>query len=265
VEVYVLDIQDRPISISNVEGQTMSIEYGVADFVRSVTRFDGSIVSNQYDSAGRLSEVYYPDQTNRFEYYKNGLARSSRNKIGAVSNIYSIANRLVETYGVSPNSELTYTYFGAGQVSNMVSVAGTSTYTYDAADRLTSIDAPGGNFAYAFNTNNGLVASMIFSTNALVANYQYDVLDRLVSIEWLNASNDVLKSFTYDYDAAGMITNVEREAGERITYTYDSLDRLTGETHRNSSSSIVSSESYAYDQVGNRLSKSHDGLSLVYC
>ena len=264
VEAYTLDIQDRPITIANVEGQTMNIEYGVANFVRSLTRFDGSIVSNHYDSAGRLSEVYYPDQTNRFDYMDNGLLRSTKCRHGATSNTYSIANRLTATYGIAPNSSVVYTYFGAGQVSNMLSAAGTTRYTYDAGDRLSMIDSPAADFNYTFNSYNGLVSSMSVSTNELSANYKYDVLDRLVSIEWLNSSNDVLKSFTYDYDAASMITNLEREAGERITYAYDSLDRLTGETHRNSLSSIVSSESYTYDQVGNRLAKSHDDMSLAF-
>ncbi len=264
VEAYSLDIQDRPVEVTNVEGQTMSIEYGVADFVRRVTRFDGSVTSNQYDSSGRLAEVYYPDQTNRFTYLKNGLVRSSHNSLGTISNTYCPANRLTATYATAPNSVVTYTYLGAGQVSNMSSVAGITSYEYDAADRIRTLETPSGAFTYTYNANNGLVSSMTTSTNGISANYKYDVLDRLISIEWLNTSTQVLKRFKYDYDSAGMITNVGREAGERIAYVCDSLDRLTGEVHRDSASTMVSSESYTYDQVGNRLAKSHDDLSLGY-
>ena len=53
VESYQLDIQDRVTTVTNIEGQVMSLDYSVGNFVNGITRFDGSTVSNTCDRAGR--------------------------------------------------------------------------------------------------------------------------------------------------------------------------------------------------------------------
>ena len=100
VEAYALDIQDRPTTITNVEGQVMTVNYGVANYVKSVTRFDGTIVSNTYNTDGLLSEVKYPDSTSAFTYYKNNLLKTAGNEIGTISNAYNFANRLASQTSV---------------------------------------------------------------------------------------------------------------------------------------------------------------------
>ena len=44
VEAYQLDDLGRAVSITNVDDQVMSVDYGVADYVNSITRFDDSEV-----------------------------------------------------------------------------------------------------------------------------------------------------------------------------------------------------------------------------
>jgi YD repeat-containing protein len=44
-----------------------------------------------------------------------------------------------------------------------------------------------------------------------------------------DASNNVLRSRSYSYTLAGMISRVTMESGEKVDYSYDSLDRLTAE------------------------------------
>jgi len=266
VEAYVFDAQDRPIIVTNVEGQAMTIQYRIGDFVDRVTRFDGSQVTYDYDDNGRLSKAIYPGATHNFSYFKNGLLKTLSSPSGTITRRYDGANRLTsETVNPSGGSAsaVSYTYMPAGQVSNAVSVAGTNVYTYDAAERATGISASGDTFAYTYDDKNGLAASLALGSSGVTASYEYDVLDRITQLAWRDASNSVLRSFDYTYDNAGMITSITREGGERIDYAYDGLDRLVGETHLSPSDSVLSEEAYTYDAVGNRLRKAHGDMNAL--
>jgi YD repeat-containing protein len=132
VESYLLDIQDRPITVTNVEDQVMQITYSVGSMVESVTRFDGTVVSNTYDRASRLSCVTLPDSTNTFTYYDNALPKTVTDESGTVSNTYDQANRLisVSTLCVSaPLREISYSLDGIGNATNvLISVDGSPEY-----------------------------------------------------------------------------------------------------------------------------------------
>jgi len=89
VETYTLDIQDRPVSISNVESQTMNVAYGVGDMVKSVTRFDGTTVSNAYDGQARLIQQTLPGQTNTFGYTAAGKLKTIANRRCFPDSVYT--------------------------------------------------------------------------------------------------------------------------------------------------------------------------------
>ena len=265
VESYVLDIQDRPVTVTNVEGQVMSVNYGVAEYVKWVERFDGTVVSNEYDSSGRLYRIGYPGQTNTFSYLDNGLLKTAANLIGAVTNSYNAANRLTSSDGVGPTGRVAYAYYPAGQVSNVLSVAGSVTYRYDAAERVERIErSDSGAIEYEYAASNGLASAVSLTNSGISAEFGYDVMDRLASIVWEDASNSVLRSFAYSYNAAGMITGLVSEAGETIEYEYDDLDRLTRERHAAPGGATLSDESYTYDEVGNRTSKTRGAMTVNY-
>ena len=254
VETYILDIQDRAEAVTNLEQQTMEVTYGIGGFVDAVERFDGTEVTFDYEHGGNLSDAAFPDATNTFTYLKNGLLRTATSETGSVTNSYNMLNRLAATTGVAPSSTVTYAYYPAGQVSNVVSIAGTNAYSIDGAARVTGIDAPAGLFSYTYNTNNGLVAEVTY-TNGTGAEFLYDVTDRLTNIVWRDSSDAVVRSFAYRYSSADMITNVTFAGGEERRYQYDTLDRLTREKHVNASDETVRNNTYGYDLVGNRTSK----------
>lgn len=264
VEAYALDLQGRPVAVTNLEGQTMSICYGLGGFIRSLNRFDGSIISNSYDTAGRLIEIRYPDSTNRFGYLQNDLLSTAANEQGTVSNAYNGANRLTSSTCIAPNGTVAYGAFPAGQVSNIVSAAGTVTYALDGADRVESMLTPAGDFAFTFNENNGLVSGIVCTNNGLNAAFSYDGMDRVTAIVWRDVSNRVIRSFGYDFNAAGLIDGVTREDGSQFEYVFDSLDRLTSETQWDGADVAIFDESIAYDLAGNRTAKARDGLNVSY-
>lgn len=270
VEQYTLDLQDRPVIITNLEGQAMSVDYTVGDFVDSISRFDGTVVSNEYTTAGLIEAVHYPDETNQYTYLSNGLVRTLENSDGIISNNWNMASWLTQTVysAASVTSTAGYAYDPVGNVTNssvnLQSAIINHQYTYDEAERLTDIFTTEGTetqrFVYAYNTNNGLVASV---SNAYIqAEYEYNVLDRITRIDWMNSGGTTVLSFDYQYNAVGMITNrVVQIGGSSSTstaYEYDNLDRLVREDSSNSWAE------YSYDLAGNRTSKVRsDNGSLI--
>ncbi|MEI6564788.1 MAG: RHS repeat-associated core domain-containing protein, partial [bacterium] len=140
-----------------------------------------------------------------------------------------------------------------------VSVAGTTVYGFDAGERLQTLATIAANsnqdsFCYTYDPINGQLASVACS-NGLSCAYGYDILDRLTGITWVNASNQVLRSRSYNYTAAGMIDRINLEDGGHVEYTYDSLDRLTREKHVDIYGQVASDEKYEFDLAGNRTKK----------
>ena len=262
VEGYALDLQGRPGSVTNLEGQVMAVNYGLGSMVQSVQRFDGSVLNNTYDGEGRLATQTGPDFTNQLTYLRNGLLNSIANGAGLIGNTYDGANRLTSVTQPVPQGSVAYGYLLAGQVDSVSSVAGSTTYGYDAAERLTQITSPAGQFQYAYDPDNGLVAAV---KGGVQASYGYDLMGRVTSIAWRTAAGKALRSFGYAYDAASMITQKVTTANGQVTmenYTYDSLNRLTSEYTSSSLNAQPSSIiHYAYDLAGNRTTKQVSGQS----
>ena len=261
VESYKLDLQDRPLAVTNLEGQVMTVNWGAGDYVRSMSRFDGTMVTNLYGTDGRLSEVRLPGATNRFTYHADGSLKTASNAVGVVSNGFDGANRLSFTTGAVPQSAVSYGYYAAGQVSNVTSVAGTTTYALDVADRLAGIATPEGSFGFGYATN-GLLGVMSYPGGVTLSN-RFDVLDRATSLVWRTSGGNTNRSFAYSFNAAGMVTNVAREDGGWSAYTYDSLDRLTSEKQF-SSTGLTYSASWNYDLAGNRTLSITNGVTNLY-
>ena len=262
VESYVLDIQDRPVTITNVENQTMHVEYGIMGYVNSLSRFDGTVVSHSYDLSGRLAQVVYPDSVNTFTYLRNGLLSTADNGHGVVTNYYNAYNRLTSTIGAVPNGRVDYGYLPAGQVSSVESAAGFCALSYDAAERLTGIDGLDGRFVYSYHSHNGLPATETCTNSGVTVAYEHNILDRISSISCSNGAGQVLMQRNYTYDSAGMIARVEEGTGQATEYEYDSLDRLVREVRLDSAGATVSVQTCEYDLVGNRIRRTCNGLTV---
>ncbi|NLE42978.1 MAG: RHS repeat-associated core domain-containing protein [Lentisphaerae bacterium] len=258
-ESYVLDANERVVAVTNLEGQAMTREFLVGGVVGRIGRYDGSQVSFDYSGDGDLRTVAYPDGSLAFTYDRDGLLLTASGAAGTVANEYNEAAWLTKTRGVD-GAEVAYGYHPAGQVSNVVTVAGATGYALDTADRLSRIAAPSAAFDYAYNSWNGYV-SAVTNTGGLVSEYQYDIMDRPTNIVWRKSNGSTLARFGYAYNAVGMITDHARTVGATSTataYGYDDLDRLASETE-----STGASRTYGYDLAGNRLSKTQTGSTPI--
>ncbi len=264
VESYILDANDRPVSVANLEGQTMSINYGLDNFIKSVTRFDYSYITNTYDDSGRLVQIQYPGAAISCEYLANGLLKKISDSAGSVSNAYDMANRLTKTVGATPNSTVEYGYHPGGQVSAVTSLIGEVSYALDAGDRLSSIAAPAGTFGYSYNANNGLIAKVARASGVFTVTNKFDAMDQVTEIKWAAGTNQPI-TFNYGHNNAGMITQkvtVINGLGATNNYTYDNLDRLTSEIRHVDTNTFT--VAYAYDRAGNRTQMTENGTNINY-
>ncbi|HBA82824.1 MAG TPA: hypothetical protein DCZ95_01900 [Verrucomicrobia bacterium] len=260
VETYGLDMLDRPVVVTNLEGQTLSIAYQVGNYVDRITRFDGTVVSNAYDAKGRLSRLTYPGGFIANTYLADGRLATISDGTGTISNAYDALNRLACIVGATPSSRVEYAYYPAGQVSNVTSVAGAVRYGLDAADRLTYIQTPQDRFEFGYDAYNGVVAQWASTNSGLAFSAQYDVLDRITNMGWSHPTAGLLRTFRYAYDASGLITQktVMGAAAENTAYAYDDLGRLVSE------SVGAARTEYRYDQAGNRTAVIANGQTNTY-
>jgi RHS repeat-associated protein len=262
VESYQLDLDDRPIKVTNVESQQMTVAWGLGSMVKSVARFDGTTNGLSYDEGGRVQQMTYPDATLAFCYLRNGLLMTASNGAGVVSNAYDGANRLIQTQvsGLIPQpSSIAYQLDAVGNPTNTqaASLGYSVSRSFDVAERLSSLTAsplPLPSFQFAYDVFDGLPSTSSVP-NGVWVQYERDIMGRTTKMVWRNATNQVLRSRAYGYSLAGMITNAVDESGERVDYSYDSLDRLTGEKYTDVHGEVISEDRYEYDLAGNRTKK----------
>jgi RHS repeat-associated protein len=259
----------------------MNIDYGLGDFVKRIERFDGSTVSNAYDSAGRLaytgisnSETGTPNVEVNRTYWPDGALKSVDDASSFVEYGYDLLNRLTSITSTvsSVSSVVDHQYDGVNLTNSSVQVSGFQfqvSSAYDAAERLTEIiadreDATTQRFIYSYNPENGRIASVSNSVSGLVCSYQYDLMDRATNITYRTGTN-LVRSLDYEYDAVSMITKKTESGGASsisTAYTYDSLDRLVAEKRTADGSSAQTQ--YSYDLAGNRLSQTTEGWKTSY-
>jgi RHS repeat-associated protein len=174
-------------------------------------------------------------------------------------------NRLMSSDGIGPNDTVNYSYDPVGNLTNLTSVAGIVSYVLDDGDRLSSISAPADKFNFTYNTNNGFVSGVSAVTGGMIVAYGFDMMDRVTNIVWQDASNNVVRNFTYSFNVMGLITQKVTSVNGQLTtniYGYDSLDRLISEASL--CTSVTSVVNYAYDLAGNRTQMVNNGVTVNY-
>ena len=97
-----------------------------------------------------------------------------------------------------------------------------------------------------------------------MTDYTYDQLNRLTKLVTKKADGTIIASYTYTLDLAGNRTKVEEHSGRVVEYDYDDTHKLLKETISEPGQSSGRVISYTYDAVGNRLTKTDNGLSVLY-
>ncbi len=294
VTAYTYDDRDNLLSLTDANRNTHRFTYDRLNRTLSEARPMGQTHRYRYDDAGNLVEktdarnqkaVYGYDDAGRrttIEYTKAGegsphktvrFAYNDRNVLtgyddGITSGEYSYDELQRKTQEAVDYGDFTWTYsygyYPNGQKSSYTAIDGTTfSYGYDAAKNLQSIVIPNeGTIEYSDYrwTRPGKVT---YPGNT-IRTLTYDGLLRSETIKVVNAANETLMDYRYQYDAVGNITEKQTEHGP-YRYDYDRVDRLTEADYPNGPANDQINDSmapntfpfaddrYTYDLLGNRL------------
>ena len=243
-------------------GQDATMTYDGEDNLIETTDFNGATISFTYDSDGRVLSKSYPDGSSiSYTYAPDGSQDTVTDARGTTTLSYDDMGRL-ERKEDPDTGTLSYAYDPAGNRTSVTSPSGTISYTYDALNRLETVSDPAtGTTRYTYDTVGNLKS--VSYPNDTRTEYTYDLLNRLTSLEHRASDGHIISSYMYTLDAAGNRTRVEEYDGRVVDYTYDSTDKLLEEriTNLDGSTSVIS---YTYDKVGNRLTKTENGVTTTY-
>lgn len=189
----------------------------------------------QYDAAGRLTRIQWPDDF---------AANYSHDVYGAITAINQ------QPSGAAATQVAAYGWNDLGQPVSIsrASGAGASTaYSYDAWGRLAGMshDASGASndvaFGYSYNPAGQIVGrtvsndAYVYTPSVTGTNYLTDGLNRTTSIGGVavtydsNGNTTGVAGRTYGYDEANRLTSANAGAGAS-TFTFDPLSRLATST-----------------------------------
>ncbi len=228
---------------------TTAYSYDVDKSVTQVQRPDGSIVSTQRDTAGRVSEVDYPQQQFvKFGYdAKSGYLASAQNSEEALAWTYD--GSLVTSVSLTGtvNGTVSYAYNNDFRLTGtQVKGANAANLGYDKDGLLTTV----GNLMLTRDSGNGMVKGT--SAGVVTESLGYNTFGEVTSYTAAAGSTNLM-SIQYLRDALGRITEeVETISGTATTYDYgyDAANRLV-QVQINGATTA----SWSYDSNGNRTSE----------
>ncbi|RJQ56351.1 MAG: RHS repeat protein, partial [Actinobacteria bacterium] len=214
----------------------------------------GKTTSYSYDASGTcLESISDPVRTSTFEYYDDGLVKSSHSADATTTYGYNDTGRL--TSATNPlGREWTLGYDSAGRLTRLTDpLDRTTTFTPDAGSRLRQIQDSGSNvFSFDFDDDDRMTAFTDAEGNR--TDFGYDVMGNLTSV-----TDATSRTTSYTHDPNYNLTGVTNARGNTTSYGYDAANRLTSVTD-----AVGNKWSYLLDAVGNLMLSEHpDGRTVT--
>lgn len=231
-----------------------------------------------YDAASRVLTKTFPTASAEnvtFGYDATaggniGIGRltSVTDQSGSTAFVFDALGRIAsDTQVISSQSYATgYTYDGSGHILTETYPSGRIvTYTRDALGRIAGITTQQNSGATVISIAAssayepfGPLAGFTFG-NGLVASFMFDQDYQLTGITAASGTTTV-QNLSNGFDPSGNITSItdHLSAPRSQTLTYDDVNRVA------TASGAYGAQSYSYDGVGNRLSRTANGLMDTY-
>jgi RHS repeat-associated protein len=275
-----LDLTD---TVTNNNQWTAGFEYNIVGNLKKTTDAKGSIITNSYDKAGRVTLREYNNlDTPSVYYYYDGTG------LGAVPD-YSKGKLTKVMSSISTTQYTSFDNFGRNLISQQLTDGQTyeSKYKYDFGGRMVEQTYPSGKVVRNFFENDGDLAKVVRNGKTYVSDFSYNASGGINSLKlgnglWetaqfntrqqltqlglgANANDSSLFKLQYEFGeltANGTIQNTGNITKQTITlpnasfvqtYKYDALDRLTEAKETNGTSATENwKQTFGYDRFGNR-------------
>lgn len=250
----------KTMSTTNAAGTTL--ESHTVDYEDAGKYVNGNRTSDQYVlkgpgstacSASACTATYTYDARDKVTKTTDGHGGTTTYTLdgaGGLSEPTIRAGNVTTT--VTPTGTTTQTYVG-NQLSSVTAGGATNKYWYDNAGRLDCVTTSAGSAANCSPSDGGTPNA------ALVADYQYDGLDRLVGSRKYSAGTKT-DSATYSYDAFDRVakeTETHQSLGtatRSTAFSYQGLTTLASTEKQTSSANTDSTtRAYNYDVYGHRI------------
>ncbi len=253
---YTYDNRNR-VSRANLPASTLDYTYDGADNITRKLYSDATDLAYTYDNEGRLTGANGLTLT----YDDNGRITNSNGLIVARD-----AGGRMATLTLTTGKTVTYAYDSRNLLTGVTDwLGGTTTFTYDDAGQLTGIIRPNGvNTAYTYDNDSylaGVQHGALSNINLTRdANGQITAANRSLPLEPTLTDS----AAAYSYDVSSQISSFRYDALGRLTadgtrvYNWDLASRLTSYTEGNNTVSFM------YDALGNRVSRTVDGVTRSY-
>lgn len=137
----------------------------------------------------------------------------------------------------------------------------TLTYVYDHDKRVTQV-VKDMSETTSLTYDDGGRLNQIMYPNGVIADYNFDVMDRLDVLEYYTIPSNPFLSYDYTYDAAGNRKSVAEFNGDSYQWDYDGANRLEEERRIENQTQYTST--FKYDDAGNREEVNQDGQITAY-
>jgi RHS repeat-associated protein len=229
-----------------------------------------------YDRSGNLETTDYsettPDVT--ISYDRSGRIQTTMDAAGMLSRTYNHGHLDDETYsgsGVLAGLSVERTTDALQRPQLLAATALTAmTFGYDDAGRLETITQGARKAVFGYKPDTGSHTQTTIMTEAgepLTFNRSTDNLGRVSNISTDRANSDILSATRYTYNGANQSILAEREDNFRWTYNYDALGQVTTVEKRLADGITPlagHSFTYDYDDIGNRRTTLTNGRTSTY-
>lgn len=254
---YTYNIDGYLSSVTNANGEVIFYTYNEAGLVDSVS-IDEETISYCYDNMGRLVSVTDTEGTTTYSYDEVGNRVTTEYPNGLTTTYgYNEINVLVSQVTTNEDGDILqsfeYTIGDNGERLTCTEIGRIVAYEYDELERLVSETVTVGDevsvTTYSYDSNSNRVS---MDRDGDVTVYEYNELGQLISAGGIE----------YTWDNAGNLVSQSNNGTIVASYTYDCHNRMV-EASVNTSSGTIE-QSYSYDYLGNRTSKTTDGVTVEY-
>ena len=276
VTKYVYNHKGLLLEETNPLGEVTVYEYDTFDRLLTTITPDGTITNYEYTEDGKITKIT-AKQTNgkteelHYRYTPEGYLAAAVSK--ATTDEYTYTER-GEVASVTRDGKyrLELRYDDAGNLAEVKEVClngktqeSVTVYEYDAFNRMIKVVQDGVLLSEYNYDDNGRLIYQADGTGS-ITKYIYGKENRLTCMETQTAEGIVLYREENIYNANGSIINRKISgllplsggtAGE-FSFCYDGQDRLIKEQ------GIYGTIAYTYDVMGNRLTKTENGVTTYY-